>query len=220
MLVLSRGCDTAIRIGANIKIKVLSIRKQRVKLGIDAPSNVRVWRDEISGEGEPWETFEESRGSQRDLLAGIGADPFPVLVVEDDPDHSRLIRKALSDCHCPRVTMVPSGSAAIEALGAGGTSVQKVGKPHLMLLDLNLPDISGLEVLRQVRSHDRFHAMPIVVLSGLRQDALVAECLEAGANAFVNKSVHYHEFSKSVSRIATFWRSECRLPRAEAELSV
>ncbi len=48
MLVLSRDCDTAIRIGPDISVKVLSIRKQRVKLGVEAPSTVRVWRDEIS----------------------------------------------------------------------------------------------------------------------------------------------------------------------------
>ncbi len=213
MLVLSRDCDSVIRIGEDIKVKVLSIRKQRVKLGVDAPSDVRVWREEIAPHPIPRETSAK-RGSN-------GCPPakqFAVLLVEDDPDHALLITRVLADCQMTEVTRMATGMAAIEALEDDAVAGQPTLRPQLVLLDLHLPDIHGLEVLRQIRCMDHFRTLPVVILSCDRRDHLGADCLEAGANAFVGKSSGYREFRESVARIATFWRRDCCLPTAEAAL--
>ena len=215
MLVLSRDRDTVVRIGADIKVKVLSIRKQRVKLGIDAPSDVRVWREEASA--EPLQSHLTLKSNANGRAAG---SRFPVLVVEDDPDHAWLINRVLWECQLPQVTIARTGAAAIETLDLDGSSPGAAVQPHLVLLDLNLPDISGLEVLRRIRSNDRLQIVPVVVLSGLRQESVVADCLQAGANAFVNKSAHYREFRDSLCRIVTFWKSDCRVPASGVELPV
>jgi len=215
MLVLSRDRDTVIRIGPDIKVKVLSIRKHRVKLGIDAPSYVRVWREEILSDPQQLEATAKPGRDATNV-----DNQFSVLVVEDDPDHAWLINRILLECKLPQVTIAQTGSAAIEVLDVDTSSDGVVMQPHLVLLDLNLPDVSGLEILRRIRSNDRLQTTPVVMLSGERQESLVADCLQAGANAFVNKSAHYREFRESVCRIATFWKSDCRVPRSAVELPV
>ncbi len=203
MLVLSRDCDSSIRIGPDITVKVLSIRKQRVKLGVVAPASVRVWRDEIAPQSLRPSEVEGSAASSN-------GGPFPILVVEDDPDHARLINRALGNCLLSPVTIVSNGTAAVEALSGGDGGPLH---PHLVFLDLNLPDMSGLEVLRRIRATPGHGTTPIVVFSAEQNDAIVSTCLEAGANAFVNKATQFQDFCRSVARVATFWSSDCRIPK-------
>lgn len=194
MLVLSRDCDSTIRIGPDIKIKVLSIRKQRVKIGVDAPSSLRIWRDEIAPSDEEDNTPSD-KPDQFD---------FPVLVVEDDPDQAELISRALGVSNLSSVTVVNSGTDAIEAL-LPKDGLEPRLTPSLILLDLNLPDISGIDVLRQLRQAEWLAPVPVVVLTAHRNDEAVKACLAAGANAFVVKAVGFHEFVESIGRIAAFW---------------
>jgi len=212
MLVLSRDCDTVVRIGPDIKVKVLTIRRRRVKLGIEAPGDVRVWREEILPESAWSEAIGGDDNHRGDLPA------FPILVVEDDPDHAQLIAKVLFQRRFAQVTIAPTGRAAIAMLDSSGESIEDIVLPHLVLLDLNLPDISGLAVLQWIRAQDRLRSVPVVILSGRWQDDLVADCLAAGANAFVSKSAQYGELRESVARIASFWQG-CCFPRCEARLT-
>ncbi len=213
MLVLARDCDSVIRIGPDIRVKVLSIRKQRVKIGVDAPENVRVWREEIGPLPEADEHHPDILLDEPQPQEPPRDEDFSILVVEDDPDHARLITKVLTDCRFPQVTLAKTGEAAIKVLGADGAAASAGFLPHLVLLDLQLPDMSGVDVLRRIRSTDRLQTTPVVMLSAAREDHAVADCLEAGANAFVNKSAQYREFRDSVSRIAQFWKNDCRILR-------
>jgi carbon storage regulator CsrA len=206
MLVLSRDCDTVLRIGP-CKVTVLSIRKRHVKLGIDAPRGIQVWREEISPEPEQCGLSPEEAAA-----APRGRDPFLTLLVEDDPAHARLISETLLESCFLQPRVVGTGQAAMEALGGDNEGGGNLVHPRLVLLDLNLPDMSGLEVLRYIRSTAPFQTTPVVVLSAEDQDSVVASCLERGANAFVTKSPRYHEFRQSVSRIAGFWNNDCRVP--------
>lgn len=210
MLVLSRDCDTSIRIGPDIKIKVLSIRKQRVKIGVDAPSSVRIWRDEIAP------TDKEAASSS---APGMDRESFPVLVVEDDPDQAELIVRALAVSELSSVTVVGSGTEALEALlPEGGTQPRLI--PSLVLLDLNLPDIPGIDVLRHLRQAPWLAAVPVVVLTSLRSDEMVKTCLAAGANAFVAKALGFDQFVQSIGRIAAFWSNDHCVPGATPAESV
>ena len=111
MLVLSRDCDTVLHIGPDVQVKVLSIKKRRVKLGIEAPSNVRVWRDEIvSGLSDQGLDEEEVLG------ASVAVGRFRTLVVEDDPAHAQLIRNALVQSGLPNLRVAGSGAEAVEEL--------------------------------------------------------------------------------------------------------
>lgn len=217
MLVLSRDRDTAVRIGADVKVKILSIRKNRVKLGIDAPRDVRVWRDEMA---PPSEAPNGDLAGSMPKPQPNGNGRFSILIVEDNPDHAQLIGRVLSDCQVGQVAHAATGAEAIERLTTDASAGNGAVQPHLVLLDLHLPDMPGLNVLREVRATPRLRTLPIVILSGDEQESLVADCLESGANAFVYKSGRFNEFRDSVSRVVTFWQHGCRTPRTAGALSL
>jgi two-component system, chemotaxis family, response regulator Rcp1 len=190
VLVIQRCLDQVICIGNNIKVKVLKVGQRRVTVGIDAPSSIRVWRDELPTEDEA-------------VQASANGVMFRVLVVEDTPVHAVLIEKALAKWGVAEVVVVSSGEDAIRVLDHGhcGTSFM----PDLILLDLQLPGVSGLDVLQLIKNAADLRSIPVVVLSCSDSDEEVSRCMGAGANAFVSKSQRYEDFRQSIFRIADFW---------------
>jgi len=201
MLVLTRNRDSGIHIGSDITVKVLSIKRTTVRLGIEAPKSVRVWRDELA----PVFDEQEPTDAEQTSTAGMKI----VLVVEDDPGHAKLIRKALCQSQGTMVTVAETGGNALDVLGARATSPEDIVQPDLILLDLGLPDGSGLDVLRTIRSVPELRTAPVVVLSCSDDEAMMQQCLEAGANAFVVKSANYDDFRALVGRIGQFWAGDC-----------
>jgi carbon storage regulator CsrA len=211
MLVLSRKQDSAIHIGPDIRVTVLGIRKNQVKLGVEAPTNIPVWRNELRPSRpstSPCQAGEDGRSS--------GNRPFEVLVVEDDSGHARLICGALSECEVPRsidVAIARTAELAMEALRMDECQDRTVSPFDLILLDLYLPRMTGLDLLRRIRTDPVLYLTPVVMLSCADSEDAAANCLEAGANAFVTKSREPESFRTSVARIADFWSNECRVPR-------
>ncbi len=207
MLVLSREADTTVWIGPNVKVKVLSIQKRRVKLGIEAPEGIQVWRDEII-EGSDIARVICEEPPVGTLLEG----PSPVMLVEDDPDHAHLIGRILAEVCLTAPLVAETGHSALKLLDLAEEDLVRGSQPRLVVLDLNLPDMSGVDVLREIRSRPHFRTMPVVILSAEHSDSVVTSCLEAGANAFVTKAADYEQFRNSIRRLAVFWGGECRIP--------
>lgn len=201
MLLLERTLDDAIRIGHDVRIRVLRIGKTRVLLGVQAPRNVSVWRDEIAPATVPPAT--------EPAPASNPGEKFHVLVVEDDAIHAKLVRRVLGETGATQVTVVPSGEAAIERLQA--TADLPEASIDLVLLDLRLPGASGLDVLKIVRAAGPHRLTPVVVMSCSQADADVADCMQAGANAFVSKANDHDEFRKLILRVVDFWRHARRV---------
>ena len=215
MLVLSRDCDTAVKIGNGIRIKVLSIHRRRVKLGVEAPRDVRIWREEVpvkNQELDSTDTHPIRMDTAFDEAALRTGSDLPILLVEDDPDHATLVRKIICDQGCNQVTIVSSGSEAMEVLLDGCRATAKL--PHLVLLGYQLRDMDGDEFIRQVRGHAELRAIPLVVLSTEERDSVVFRCLEAGANAFVTKQADFARFQQAIIATVTFWLGNCRVPQA------
>ncbi len=199
MLVLSRKQDRAIHIGSDIKVQVLSIKRQSVTLGIDAPDSVRILRDELVP------PLDQQPPALNQCTAGMRI----VLVVEDDPGHAKLIRKALCQHQGTMVTVAETAQIALDALDAQLTSPDAMIQPDLIMLDLGLPDGSGLDVLRRIRSVPELRSTPVVVLSCSDDEDVLNECMESGANAFVPKLAGYDDFRAQVSRVGQFWAGDC-----------
>lgn len=220
MLVLSRDCNAVIRIGSNIRVKVLSIRRQRVKLGVEAPHSVNVWREEIVRNlvDEELDVEIEQTG-QLDLPSNSDLSESLVCVVEDDPAHAGLIQKALARERFVNSRVFGSGSAALSAFGLGDSSEssQTPLQPFLVLLDFHLPDQPGLAVLKQIRQSPRLGTVPVIVLSADDRQQIVQDCLQAGANAFVPKADSFDGLQKSVGRIVQFWAG-CAAPGPTVEV--
>ena len=215
MLVLSRKRDSSIHIGADIRVTILGIRGNQVKVGIEAPTAVPVWRDELPPKGQ---TSRELQSSEGGVALG-SEEPFEVLLVEDDLGHAKLICGAFSECRLPRpidVAVAQTGELAAESLGMDGGQRPTAPPFDLVLLDFYLPRMTGLDLLQRIRNDPLLHLTPVVIFSCAGDDAAAANCLDAGANAFVSKSRDPGAFRTSIARIADFWGNECRLPRQHA----
>lgn len=196
MLVISRSLNESIRIADNVRVKVLGLGQRRVTLGVEAPPEVTVRRDEVA---------DEPPRSQPQHQPEIG---LRVLVVEDTPVHALLIERVLSKRGVKNVVRTTSGEDAVRLLNLAAE--RQVPKPDLVLLDLQLPGMSGQNVLQTIKTTPALRSIPVVVLSCSDSETDVQRCMQAGANAFVTKSENYEEFRRSIIKITDFW-SQARL---------
>ena len=127
-----------------------------------------------------------------------------ILLVEDNPDDELLTLRALKKHNIANdVTVAHDGVEALEYLFPDNDT----NRPHfgLILLDLNLPRVDGLEVLRKVRSEERTKLIPVVVLTSSKEQEDIVASYRFGANAYVRKPVKFAEFADAVSTLGMFW---------------
>jgi carbon storage regulator CsrA len=213
MLVLSRKRDSSIHIGADIRVTILGIHKNQVRVGVEAPAAIPVLRAELLPKGQASLELHAREDGWHS-----GKKQFEVLLVEDDPGHAKLICGAFSECRLPRpidVAVAPTGELAAESLGMDGGQRQAASPFDLILLDMYLPRMTGLDLLLKIRTDPFLYLTPVVMLSCSDDDVAAAKCLDAGANAFVSKARDPGAFRTSIARIADFWGNESRVPRQE-----
>ncbi len=131
-----------------------------------------------------------------------------VLLVEDNPDDVALTQSAFKKCRIPyRLTVVWDGQEALDfLLGQGKYAARDTSDlPAVIILDLKLPQVSGPEVLRQIRLNTSTCRLPIVVLSSSVNMREIDECERMGINRYFRKPVSFEEFTKIIEEIRTFW---------------
>jgi CheY-like chemotaxis protein len=131
-----------------------------------------------------------------------------VLLIEDNPDDERLTLRALRKNNIMNeVVVAGDGQQALDYLFATGAyeSRNALEMPALIVLDLRLPGISGLEVLQIIRADERTKLIPVVVLSCAQDPADVGACYDCGANSYIRKPVDAAEFSETVLNIGMYW---------------
>ncbi len=130
-----------------------------------------------------------------------------ILLVEDDPRDVELTLTALADYNLANeVAIARDGQQALDYLYCKGEfSTRPKENPAVLLLDLKLPKIDGLEVLKQVKSDDRLKKIPVVVLTSSREEVDMMRSYELGVNAYVVKPVDFHEFVNAVKELGVFW---------------
>jgi two-component system response regulator len=142
-----------------------------------------------------------------------------ILLVDDSPTDVELIVHALKQGRfSSTVTVAEDGKEALDYLFCLGDHVnrQPGDRPRLILLDLKLPKVDGLQVLKRLRSDDRTRPIPIVVLTSSGETRDLAEVYKLGANAFVQKPVDFEDFRKTIQDIGTFWLVTNQPPPPEA----
>lgn len=132
-----------------------------------------------------------------------------ILLVEDNPDDVDLTIRALRQGRLGNeIVVVNDGAAALGHLLVG-EEVANEHSPHplpaLVLLDLSLPKVGGLEVLRQLRSHDRTRSVPTVILTSSLQEDDVARAYSLGANSYVRKPIDFNDFVGVVEQLQMYW---------------
>jgi two-component system response regulator len=124
----------------------------------------------------------------------------PILLVEDNPDDVDLTLRAFArNKIANQVVVARDGVEALELLFDKGT------RPQVMLLDLKLPRLDGLEVLRRVRADERTRLLPVVVLTSSNEDRDIVESYALGANSYIQKPVDFSRFIEAVGQLGLYW---------------
>ncbi|MDH5562224.1 MAG: response regulator [Nitrospirota bacterium] len=131
-----------------------------------------------------------------------------ILLVEDHPDDEELTMRALKKNNIMNeVVVARDGVQALEYLfGTGAHAGRDMNiMPQIILLDLKLPKIDGLEVLRRLRADDRTKFLPVVVLTSSKEEQDIVKSYQLGANSYVRKPVDFQEFSQAVQNLGLYW---------------
>jgi CheY-like chemotaxis protein len=136
-------------------------------------------------------------------MSGLGR----ILLVEDDPKDVELTLTALEEYNLANeVFLVGDGVDALDYLHCRGAFAARTREnPAVMLLDLKLPKVDGLEVLRAIKSDDKLKRIPVVVLTSSREEKDVVASYQLGVNAYVVKPVDFHEFVNAIKELGVFW---------------
>ena len=131
-----------------------------------------------------------------------------ILLVEDNSDDEALTLRALKKNHVlNEVVVVRNGLEALDYLFATGAYADRDRRviPQLILLDLKLPKMDGLEVLRRIRADDRTRLLPVVILTSSDEERDVIEGYKLGANSYVRKPVDFTQFAEAVRQLRLYW---------------
>jgi CheY-like chemotaxis protein len=130
-----------------------------------------------------------------------------ILLVEDDPKDVELTLMALEEYNLANeVIVVGDGAQALDYLYCRGDyAARRSENPAVLLLDLKLPKVDGLEVLQQIKSDDKLRAIPVVVLTSSREERDMITSYKLGVNAYVVKPVDFHEFVNAIKELGVFW---------------
>jgi len=135
----------------------------------------------------------------------VPLEPKHILLVEDNADDEQLTLRAMRMSEVPNVVRVArDGVEAVEALH-GSTAAQPL--PDLVLLDLKLPKLSGLDVLARIRGDNATRSLPVVVLTSSDEDRDIVESYNLGANSYIRKPVDFDEFIEVVHQLGLYWLS-------------
>jgi CheY-like chemotaxis protein len=130
-----------------------------------------------------------------------------ILMVEDDPKDVELTLTALEEYNLANEVIVTrNGEEALDYLYCRGEyKTRSNGNPAVMLLDLKLPKVDGLEVLKQIKSDGKLRMIPVVVLTSSKEEKDMVASYKLGVNAYVVKPVDFHEFVNAIKELGVFW---------------
>jgi CheY-like chemotaxis protein len=130
-----------------------------------------------------------------------------ILLAEDNPKDVELTLEALEEFNLAnRVVVVKDGVEAMEYIrGEGKYAQRNPGNPAVVLLDIKMPRMDGIEVLRAIRNDPVFKTLPVVMLTSSREEPDLKKCYELGANAYVVKPVEFNEFIEAIKQVGIFW---------------
>jgi len=139
-----------------------------------------------------------------------------IVLAEDSTDDAVLTIHALKKRHLANnLVHVRDGSEALEFIFASGKYAgRNMGNiPKLILLDLKMPKVSGIEVLKKIKSDPRTKTIPVVVLTSSNEDPDIKQCYELGANSYIVKPVEFENFAKTVAELGLYWMIYNRSPK-------
>ena len=138
----------------------------------------------------------------------MNGEPLTILLVEDNRDHAELVMRNMEEFQVVNtILLVEDGQAALDYLYGRGKYADRrqFPMPHLMLLDLRLPKVDGLDVLKEVKSDEALRPMPVVILTTSDAERDMAMAYEYHANSYVTKPVNFDDFSRLLKDLGFYW---------------
>jgi CheY-like chemotaxis protein len=135
------------------------------------------------------------------------ATPVVIVMIEDDEGHARLIERNIRRSGVNNeIKPFTDGTSAVNYLfGKDGSGIEHKGHALLILLDLNLPDMTGIEILRQVKENKYLKSTPVVVLTTTDDSQEIKRCYELGCNVYITKPVNYESFANAIRQLGLFF---------------
>ncbi len=143
------------------------------------------------------------------------SQPVTIIMIEDDEGHARLIERNIRRSGVNNeIVPFSNGTAAVNYLfGRDGTGLDHKGRALLILLDLNLPDMSGIDILRWVKENRYLKTAPVVVLTTTDDSQEIRRCYDLGCNVYITKPVNYDSFANAIRQLGLFF-SVIQVPAA------
>ncbi|MBN9047963.1 MAG: response regulator [Rhizobiales bacterium] len=137
----------------------------------------------------------------------MSQEPVEIIMIEDDEGHARLIEKNIRRAGVNnRITPFTNGTDAVSFLfGPDGSAATNKNKPLLILLDLNLPDMTGVDILGRVKSNEHLKRIPVVVLTTTDDATEIQRCYDLGCNVYITKPVDYENFANAIRQLGLFF---------------
>src|SRR6201990_2154104 len=144
------------------------------------------------------------------------ARPVSIIMIEDDEGHALLIEKNIRRAGVNNeITPFANGTAALKyLLGDDGSGEVSAGRQLLILLDLNLPDMTGIDILEKLKSNQHTKRSPVVVLTTTDDAREIQRCYDLGANVYITKPVNYDGFANAIRQLGLFF-AVMQVPEAE-----
>ena len=142
--------------------------------------------------------------------------PIHILLVEDNPDDVEITRRAFSKSRVANeLQVVRDGEEALEYLFRQGRYSDQTARhlPDLVLLDLNLPRVNGLEVLQRIRAHGSLSAVPVIMLTSSQREEDIIASYKSGSNTFISKPVVFADFLRALETLGEYWIVVAQLPK-------
>ena len=136
----------------------------------------------------------------------MNAKPVSIVMVEDDEGHARLIERNIRRAGVNNeIVAFKDGTSALAYLfGADGTGEENSTRSLLILLDLNLPDMTGVDILAKVKSNTHLKRSPVIVLTTTDDQREIKRCYDLGANVYITKPVNYESFANAIQQLGLF----------------
>jgi CheY-like chemotaxis protein len=141
------------------------------------------------------------------MSAASGGHPVTVVMIEDDEGHARLIERNIRRAGVNNdIVAFTSGTEALAyLLGPDGSGTPSAGRSLLILLDLNLPDMTGVDILAKVKANTHTKRSPVVVLTTTDDQREIQRCYDLGANVYITKPVNYEAFANAIRQLGLFF---------------
>ncbi len=137
-----------------------------------------------------------------------------ILLVEDDPDHEALAIRALRKANVANdIKVARDGAEALEFMNGIMNGTERM--PHLVLLDLKLPKVEGLDVLRAIRASDKTALLPVVVLTSSDEERDIVASYRLGVNSYIRKPVNFNDFAEATKQLGMYWLLLNQCPPAQ-----